>query len=208
MTETFTIVPIVEGEGEVTAVPILLRRMVPAIDPTRAVTVAKPIRRPRGSLLKDSELERYVDLATRTHGGNGAVLVLLDADDDCAATMGPALLARAQGSRPDSRISVVLAVKEFECWFLAAARSIAGRRGLPDDLIPPTDPEGVRDAKGWLQHRRTDGLAYGPTVDQPALSAVFDMDLARSGAASFDKLWREVEAMLASSPTHEERTDG
>ena len=199
MTDTFTIVPIVEGEGEVTAVPILLRRMAPEIDPTRAIAVAKPIRRPRGSLLKENELERYVDLATRTHGGYGAVLVLLDADDDCAATLGPELLARAQGSRPDSRISVVLAVKEFECWFLAAAESIAGRRGLPEDLTAPPDPESVRDAKGWLKHRRTDGLAYGPTVDQPALTDAFDMAAARAGAAPFDKLWREVEGLLTRS---------
>ncbi len=196
MTETFTIVPIVEGEGEVSAVPILLRRMAPVIDPNRPISVAKPIRRPRGSLLKENELERYVELAARTHGGRGAVLVLLDADDDCAATLGPQLVARAKGSRPDSRVGVVLAVKEFECWFLAAAESIAGHRGLPADLRPPADPEAVRDAKGWLKHRRTDGLAYGPTVDQPALTAVFDMDAARSAAPSFDKLWREIEHLL------------
>lgn len=203
MTDTFTIVPIVEGEGEVMAVPILLRRMAPEIDPTRAVAVAKPIRRPRGSLLKENEFERYIDPATRTHGGHGAVLVLLDADDDCAATLGPDLLARARGSRPDSLVRVVLAVKEFECWFLAAAESIAGSRGLPSHITAPDNPEDVRDAKGWLQHRRTDGLAYGPTVDQPALTAVFDMTAARAGAPSFDKLWRELESMLVLPPTKE-----
>lgn len=196
MTEPLVLVPIVEGEGEKAAVPILLRRMVPEIEPGRAVTVSKPIRVARGSLLKEAELERYVDLAARTHGGDGAVLVLIDADDDCVARLGPALQARAEAARPDSPVAVVIAVKEYECWFLAAAASIGGSRGLPEDLAPPDDAEAVRDAKGWIKQHRTDGLSYGPTVDQPALTATFDMQAARSGAPSFDKLWREVARLL------------
>jgi hypothetical protein len=206
VTTAFTIVPIVEGDGEVEAVPVLLRRVVAEIGADVAITVAKPIRRPRGSLLKQGELERYVDLAARIHGGNGGVLVLIDADDDCAATLGPDLLARARESRPDSPVGVVLAVKEFECWFLAAAESIAGRRGLPQDLEGPATPEEVRDAKGWIQHRRTDGLAYGPTVDQPALTAVFDLGAARSEAPSFDKFWREVERLVTAAVADEGST--
>lgn len=196
MTPPLVLVPIVEGEGDKAAVPILLRRMVPAIEPGRPVTVATPMRVTRASLLKAGELERYVDLATRTHGGAGAVLVLVDADADCAATLGPALQARAEAARPDSPVAVVLAVQEYECWFLAAASSIGGQRSLPTHVAPPDDPEGVRDAKGWIKQRRTDGRAYGPTVDQPALTAVFDMGLARAGAPSFDKLWREVARLL------------
>jgi hypothetical protein len=91
----------------------------------------------------------------------------------------------------------VLAVKEFEAWFLAAAPSLAGKRGLPDNLEPPADPEQIRDAKGWLQKRRTDRLAYAPTVDQPALAAVVDLAQVRARSSSFDKLWREVERLLA-----------
>ena len=87
----------------------------------------------------------------------------------------------------------MLAKAEYEAWFLAAAASIAGQRGLPEDLMPPADPEGIRGAKGWLKERRTDGLSYGETIDQPALTAVFDLDQARAGAPSFDKLWREVQ---------------
>jgi len=109
------IVPVVEGHGEVDAVPVLLRRLTAENAPGPYIDVAKPIRRNKGSLLKEAGLERSVELAARRHGGNGAVLVLMDADDDCAATLGPRLQERAQAVRPGSAIAVVLAVKEYEC---------------------------------------------------------------------------------------------
>ncbi len=40
------------------------------------------------------------------------------------------------------------------------------------------------------------GRSYSPSTDQPALTAVFDMDVARKRAASFDKLYRAVESLL------------
>lgn len=198
MTEPFVLVPIVEGDGEVQALPVLLRRLAATIAPDLLIEVRSGMRVNRGNLLKAGELERYIDLATRLHQGHGGVIMLVDADDDCAATLGPELQARAGAARPDSVASVVLAVREYEAWFLAAAASLAGRRGLPHELAGPTSPEGIRDAKGWIQSRRTDGLAYSPTLDQPALSAVMDLEVARSVAPSFDKLWREVERVLAS----------
>lgn len=196
MTAPFILTSVVEGQGEVHALPVLLRRLVLAIDAERWADIRQPIRVNRGTMLKPGQLERYVELAARKHAGSGAVLVLLDEDDDCAATLGPQLQKRAEGQRPDCALAVVVAVKEFEAWFLAAARSLAGQRGLPDDLKPPTGPEGIRDAKGWLRAQRTDGLAYAPTVDQAALAAVVDIEAARAGARSFDKLWREIERLL------------
>lgn len=196
MSGRFVLACVVEGYGEVQALPVVLRRVLTRIDPELSPEIPEPIRVNRATLLKAGELERYVELAARRDAGRAAVLVLVDADDDCAAEAGPTLQVRAQAVRPESAVAVVLAVKEFEAWFLAAARSLRGRRGLAPYLEPPPRPEDVRDAKGWLQSRRTDGLAYGPTVDQPALAGVMDLDEARAGAPSFDKLWREVERLL------------
>jgi uncharacterized protein DUF4276 len=197
MNEVFSVASIVEGHGECSALPVLLRRMVLDLDPTRRIEVKRPIRMPRSLATKNGELERRVELAARrVKDEGGAVLVLLDGDDDCAATLGPELHRRVMSQRSDIPSAVVLAVREFEAWYLASARSLVGRRGLPIDIQPPDDPEAVRDAKGWLQDRRTGGLAYSPTIDQPALADVFDMALARSGSPSFDKLWREIERLL------------
>ena len=39
------------------------------------------------------------------------------------------------------------------------------------------------------------GQGYRETLHQPALTAIFDLDAARE-APSFDKLWRDVTALL------------
>jgi hypothetical protein len=150
-------------------------------------------------LVKSGELERYVELAMRSVAGTGALLVLLDADDDCPATLGPELLTRVRAVREDVPAVVVVANREFEAWLLASADSLRGHRGLPDDLEPPGDSEAIRDAKGWLQDRRIDGRAYSPTIDQPALTAVLQLDRARTRSASFDKLWRDIEHLIAAT---------
>jgi len=49
--------------------------------------------------VKAGVLERYVGLAAQRVGVGGSILILLDANGDCPARLGPALVARAR-SRP------------------------------------------------------------------------------------------------------------
>jgi len=191
-----TIVAIVEGQGEEAAVPVLLRRMAAEIAPDLWLDVPRPIRVSRGALLTQGGPERYVETAAVSGGPGAGVLVLLDADDDCPADLGPRLLTRVEKARSDRPGSVVLANKEFEAWFLAAAPSLSGCRGLAKDLVSPDDAEARRDCKGWLSACRTDGRSYKPAADQAALAQVFDMGLARERSPSFDKLWRDVTRLL------------
>ena len=191
-----TIVTIVEGPGEVDAIPILIRRIAATAVPGAVPHVPRPIRVKRDRFLKENELERYVDLAARQSGPDGGVLIVLDADDDCPAELASRIVRRATHARSDRRIKVVLARREYEAWFLAAADSIAGRRGLPSDISPPNDAESIRDAKGWLTSRMPPGRAYKETRDQPALTSLFDLAKARRAASSFDKMWRTVTQLL------------
>jgi len=184
------VVCIVEGHGDRDALPVLLRRL--ADRHGRTIDVRPPIRCPRGRLVQQAELSRVVQFAARSVGPGGRILVLLDGDEDCPAELGPRLVAWCEEARSDARLSVVIAAREYEAWFLGAAESIAGRRGLVPQLSSPDDPETIADAKGWLSERM--GRRYSPVVDQPALSAVFDIDLARRRCPSFDKLLRDVEA--------------
>jgi len=186
---------IVEGHGEVDAVPVLVRRIGAAMQPAAYPEVLRPMRVPASRLLKQGELERAVEFAARKSGVNGAILIVLDCDDGCPAELGPLLLERAKRVRSDRHIAVVLAKREYEAWFLAAAASIRGRRGLPSDLVPPEDPEAIRDAKGWLGDRMPGG-SYSETTDQPALSACFDLESART-VDSFDKCYRDVAGLLS-----------
>lgn len=97
----YVIVPIVEGHGEWHAVPILLRRWLAFrryhnVD----VDVAGPVRAAGKGALKvahdgENELgvEHYVQIALLRQPN--AVLVLVDADEDCPAILGRDLLKRA-----------------------------------------------------------------------------------------------------------------
>jgi hypothetical protein len=191
------IAPIVEGHGEVQAVPMLIRRIAAAVEPVLTAAIELPIRVPANRLRKPDELERTVELAARKLGGVGGILILIDCDWDngCPKWDGPALLQRAQSARPDMLVSLVLAYREYEAWFIAAAESIRGRRGLAETLEVVADPEGIRGAKEWLSSRMPRNRPYAETTDQPALTQWFDMQTARR-ANSFDKCYREIVDLL------------
>ena len=186
------IVAIVEGDGEVEAVPVLLRRIGTEVSPLVPLDVPRPMRVHRHQIVKEGELERYVALAAARAGDGGRIVILLDANGDCPAEFAPIILRRARATRPGLRIEVVLAKSEYEAWFISAIESIAGTRGIHPDLSAPQDPESMRGAKEWLRM----GGSYRPTADQAALTARFDMALARERSPSFDKMWRATSALL------------
>ena len=158
--------------------------------------ILKTIGIPKSRLIRPGELERAIELAARKTEGRGAVVVLLDSDDECPGKVGPDLLRRALIARSDVQVSVVLAKREFEAWFLAAIESLAGSRGLLAGLKAPPDPEGVRGAKEWLTEHMEFGCTYRETLDQPALAARLSLHAARR-ADSFDKFYRDMVRLCA-----------
>lgn len=189
------VVCIVEGRGEEDAVRILVRRIFERFIPHAYPDVKAVIRRGRQKLVKPGELESAVELATlRLEGEEGIVLTLIDADDDCPKEVAPGLLARAVVAAGHVRHSVVMAVREYEAWFAAAAESLAGYRGLPEDLTAPESPETLPNPKAWLEDKMPDG--YDPVIHQPSLTDRMDLDAARS-APSLDKLCRDLIRLAA-----------
>lgn len=189
---------IVEGHGEVVALPVLLRRIAEWRSPEHAVQVPLPIRVKRDQFLNDEDqFLRFMRLAGMKSGENDVVLVLLDADDDCPAELGLQLLERARAAIPHRSISVVLANREFEAWYIGGAESLHGHRGLTithNDLH--ADAELPRDAKGWLRSRMG-GRGYGETTDQPAFAARMSLDAAYRRCRSFRKLCSEWDRWFA-----------
>ncbi|MYB96392.1 DUF4276 family protein [Candidatus Poribacteria bacterium] len=186
---------IVEGKGDVAAVPVLIRRIAADLYPELAIDIPRPIRVHRYQVIKEGELEREVELAVEKIRGQGAIFIILDSEDDCPAELGPALLDRASQARSDLPIAVVLAKHEFEAWFLAAVTSLRGQRGLKNNTHPPNDPEAIRNAKGWLSQQMESNRTYSETSDQPALTALFDFEQALQ-TDSFDKCYREIVRLL------------
>lgn len=186
---------VVEGHGEVEAVPVLLRRIAAKYRPEAQIHVPSPLRIHKDRLLKTGELERAILLASKKTGRNGAILVVLDADGRCPKEISSEILSRIPAAVGHLPAAVVIAKQEFEAWFIAAAESLRGRRGLSDQLAPPDDPETIRGAKEWLARHRNPP-SYAPTVDQPALASIFDIELARRRSPSFDKFCRETERLI------------
>ncbi len=182
---------IVEGNGEVAALPILLRRLGEWRTPGLSIRILPPIRVRRDRFLnRPEEFRRHLLLAAAKCGEDGWILVLLDADDDCPAERGAKILEQAQAQVPHRRISVVLACREYEAWFIAAAASLAGHRGFRFDPAERIAAEVPRDAKGWIKERMAHGT-YGEATDQPAFSARIDLQQAFDGSRSFRKLCSE-----------------
>ena len=78
---------IVEGYGDVKAVPILIQRIAESLYPELLIDTLRPIRIPKNKVVKAGELERTVELAARKMGGHGAIIIILDSDDDCPAQL-------------------------------------------------------------------------------------------------------------------------
>lgn len=200
------IYPIVEGHGEVSAVRVLLQRVASEICDRNDVDVLHPHRVPRGRMVAQDarELQRAVQLGRlkiAQTGMPGIIMVLLDADDDCPAELGPRLLG--QISRPDVAAGVVVAKREYEAWFLAGARSLRRHHAVSNAAVAPADPEAIRGAKQYLErHVLVPGAVYRPTVDQPALTACLGLDEARA-ASSFDKLCRDLCRLLLAAPANQ-----
>ncbi|MEV5409534.1 DUF4276 family protein [Thermopolyspora sp. NPDC052614] len=193
---TRQIAVVVEGHGEVDAVPILLNRITAEIMPEVWPVFLRPYRVGRDTLMKQHGIEATVNEITRKFGDLAGLLVLLDSDDDCPASLGPGLLARVEEARPGLSAAVVLAHREFEAWFLAAAVSLRGCQGLPSDLEAPADPESIRGCKEWLTCRRPSGAPYRPKNHQPGLAQRFDLNMARANSPSFAKFYRDVEYLI------------
>jgi len=177
--------PIVEGQGEETAVPVLLRRLR---DEAQAwgLDVGKPLRRRRPQLVKKDSLQIAVRVAAlRDCVG---ILIIFDADDDCPKELGPELQEWARDAAGGKACAVVMANREYEAWFLASIEALRGTAAILPDATSHPDPETPRDAKGQLTWRMQSGASYSPTVDQAPLTAHLDLASAYRQCRSFRKL--------------------
>jgi hypothetical protein len=194
---TRRIVPIVEGHSEAASIPAFLRRIlhkeeVYDIEPDSA------IREHRQRLVKPDVFLNRVRMA-QLRQGCSAVVVIFDADDDAACQLGPQLLQTVQDNAIDTPCRVILAVREIEAWLIAGAESLRDYRGIPGDLSPPENVEGIRGAKEWLGRRMQTG--YKPTIDQLPLLLRFDYEQARQRAPSLDKFLRDLESLVTAART-------
>jgi hypothetical protein len=209
-----------EGHGEVSALPVLVRRLLKEKDPGNLLFVdSDVIRTPPSHLVKwnkaaqqpdYSEWIKRLSLAAR-RGNVGGVLAVFDGDlphfpagsaaSFCAATAAKSMAAAAvsSGAGKVLSLSVVFACSEYETWLVAGAESLAGRKladgrlALPPNVqFPVGDPES--HGKGWLEQNCP---SYRPTRDQMALTELLDFQVVRaSHLRSFQRLEHAIEQLL------------
>jgi hypothetical protein len=178
--------PIVEGQGEEAAVPLLLRRLR---DEAQAwgLEVGRPHRKRRTQLVKKDSLQSAVRVAVLRQDCAG-ILVLFDADDDCPKHLAPILEQWAREAAGGVPCAVVMANREYEAWFLASIEALRGKAAILPDATSHPDPEVPRGAKGELDRRMRRGASYSPSVDQAALTAHLNLENAYRRCRSFRKL--------------------
>lgn len=197
-----TIAAIVEGHGEVAALPILLRRIGLELLNNTHIEALRPIRQPRGQLTKHDHicLSKAIQLAslkldeTVEVSNVRSILLMVDADDDCPAQMARELGTRCSDLCIRHNCGIVFPNVEFETWFVAAAESLEQYLELPNQI--PTAPEASRAGKGWIAERFKEGK-YSEAVDQARLASQMDLNSCRGRSPSFDKLCRELELLSA-----------
>lgn len=189
---------VVEGHGEVRAVPVLLHRMLAKLGRSDVQIDDNPIRQSQAKLHHAESVKTATRLAM-LRPDCAAVLFLFDGEDECPAELGQRVCAwameAAAGAVP---CAAVIAYREFETWFLASLESLRGKCGIRDDAAAPVNPEGRRDAKKALKEFMLPrNRGYSETFDQPLISKIFDLELAYERSRSFRKLDKALRDLLS-----------
>lgn len=192
---------IVEGYGELSAAHNLVNRLWSdlGLQPT---VVWKPPK--RGTALHTHAGIQKACALLRSESDCAAALLLRDEDDGCPATIGPTMAGWVEAEGLPFPVSVVLAHREFEAWFLPCLAKIAGRElreglKLRDGVTFDENPEGKRGVKEWLtRHLYPAGKAYKPTLDQAALTRLVEFGMLReAGVPSFGTLENALRFLAA-----------
>jgi hypothetical protein len=172
---------LVEGDGDVQAVPSLIRKLAEASGMHDLIPCPSPIKCGEiPNLRREGQLERFVQYACNRSDGDSVILVV-DCDDDCPVSTSVEFTARVRSiaERYAKKIGLAFMHKEFETIFLFSLLELSikypdhGWRLNNDDSIK--DWTTVRGAKGEL-NRRMKNYSYKETRDQVKFVSAIDID--------------------------------
>lgn len=195
------IVPIVEGDGEVDAAPNLIYQILHRHECFDLHVAKLKNSHGCGNLTTPGGIERFVRLALIEQRCEG-VLVLIDADEQCAYSLANQLARRADALNPSKPVVVVAAKCEYEAWFLASLPTIAGiqlneRPGLsPGITVPDERIENIIGVKGWLSQHFPEGRIYKETLDQLSMTRLIDLDIALPKSRSLQRLEHAIVQLI------------
>jgi hypothetical protein len=208
---TAVIAPIVEGQTEqMGGLERLLQRVwVELLGHSERLQIVAPYRgnrdalvHPKGEVLAEATIKAFLKLKAKTQnvvGVRSLVLILLDAERDCPATLAPRLLETARNVLPsETPVACVLARRMFENWIVGGASTLAGVNELPNPLPTRENFEELVGAK-WLDDQlrgQNRTRKYKKLEDAEPFIRKMDLGECRQNCPSFDKLCRELETRL------------
>lgn len=218
---TLYVAPVVEGHTEQSCLERLLHRVWKEIlDRSAPPRVIEPFRahrdelvKPDGVILANTAQKAFQKLSKKSASDSTAVrllLVLIDAEGDCPASLAPRLLKTVKAALPsDASVACVLPKRMLENWILAGASTLAGVNNLPATL-PDRDRFEERNGAAWLDDQIRSLNAsrkYKKTVDAEAFIRSMDLKECRTNSPSFDKLCRDLDKCCPISPTKPETSE-
>ena len=159
---------IVEGYGDVQAVPALVAKTAKALG--QPSIASDPIRAGEWKLLRRAGiLEKYLDLAASREWD--MILVVLDLEDDCARSESDSARTRIENwkSGRDLSVEIVFMVREYETLFLWSPSCLS----IPENTNLPADPDQIRGAKEKV--KSLTGRRYKETQDQLRYTQLLDL---------------------------------
>jgi hypothetical protein len=209
-----------EGHGELTALPVLVKKVLAEKDHKQLLYVDKDVIRIKPcDLVKWDKLKQCEDpakwlsalaIASRRRDVGG-VLAVYDGDAKtfpagssspfCASVAARFMSSAAAdvGAGRTFSLSVVFACVEFETWLIAGLESLRGKRLSDGRLVLPADvtfPAGDVEChgKGWLERYCQN---YRPARDQSVLTELVTLESIRAKKLrSFQRFEHAVEQLL------------
>ncbi|MGC9317545.1 MAG: DUF4276 family protein [Armatimonadota bacterium] len=193
------LVPIVEGDGEVDAVPLLLRRLLYEFLRRFDLEIGPPKNaHGRTNLTTRGGIERFVRYALKEPEAAG-VIVLVDADDDIPCALACHLRHRIEALSPSIPAAVVCAERQYESWFVESIETLRGKCDLCTDAEwPASRPP---NPKAWLRDRMPATRTYKETSDQVSLTSELDFSLLAERSRSFRRMRHAVEELVEAHDT-------
>ena len=177
------LIPIVEGPGDASAVPHLLRGILYA-NKIFDVEIDRPYK--AGEFFKVRKV--FPNLIRALEKEGALLLVLIDCDDGCAVTKASELRDLIPEDLAHVRLEIAFIVREYESLFLFDPETTRACLQIANDIAFPDQPEELRGVKGWLSRVMGEGRAYKETVDQEQITARLDLDVIRPRSRSFRHL--------------------
>lgn len=198
MNSVTRIVPIVEGPGDRDAVPALLRRILTECYVRFDIVIGQS-KSTGGKPNLINRLDKYLRYAL--NDGADAMIVVVDADQDCPRELAASLRDRTMNSGIPAPVAIVCPKAEYETWIIASlseddGHKIRERLRIDSSISAPDNIESIRNAKGWFKNHMPRGLAYKPTQDQARLTHYMSLDLVHRRSRSFRRLCHAMEELV------------